>query len=227
MSVAVVIEFEKTELSVNESDKTISLCLVKTGESLFTDEAILVVCDHLTDKETATGMGRVGMDYNFSSLQVTVPFKPSEYRKCEPVTIVDDRLVEEMEVFGVCITSATKKVIIGPKNRAVVTIIDDDCECALSLSLSLSVCVCVCVCVCVHVCVCVCVCACVCVCVCVVCSYLLNFVYTLLLFLFHLHHIALHNTILTTLQHHTNHHHTPSHHTLPPHSHSPHFHSSY
>ena len=163
MPVAVVIEFEKTELSVNESDKTISLCLVKTGDSLFTDEAILVVCDHLTDKETATGMGRVGMDYNFSSLQVTVPFKPNEYRKCEPVTIVDDRLVEEMEVFGVCITSATKKVIIGPKNRAVVTIIDDDCECAL--------CVCECaLCVCVSV-LCVCKCAlCVCECALYVCE---------------------------------------------------------
>ena len=65
---------------------------------------------------------------DYVSLQLAVLFSPLKAESCVEVAITDDMVVEELEVFGLCLEELDPTVMVGTVNTTTVTIIDDDSE---------------------------------------------------------------------------------------------------
>ena len=121
----VSIEFTETTVVVKETEEIATICAVKTGDSVTVKAVKLVLCtDGLLDGDPAEHNG-TNIDFIYSMVELS--FRPGEFRKCHDIPIIDDVLVEAMEKFGICMITADD-VIIGEKDKVILTIIDDDCK---------------------------------------------------------------------------------------------------
>ena len=110
-------------MTVLEDAYLVETCLVKKG--LTTQEASVEVFS--CDKSLPNQVLAIGdMDYSESSVNVAVTFQPHETRRCFNVAILDDKIVESPEVFGVCVRSEVDVVDIGTNDSVSFTIEDND-----------------------------------------------------------------------------------------------------
>lgn len=65
---------------------------------------------------------------DYVALQLMVSLPPQKVESCVEVTITDDAVVEEVEVFGLCLEELDPTVMVGTVNTTTVTIFDDDSE---------------------------------------------------------------------------------------------------
>ena len=118
-------EFERTLLTAQEDVLTLSVCLVKTGESTINNSIDVFACNKsLPGHVSATDK----VDYSSASLIQSITFAPTENRQCFNVDIIDDMVVETNETFAACVRTDSDFVEIGPNNSTTVVIVDNDGE---------------------------------------------------------------------------------------------------
>lgn len=125
LSAGVMVEFDRTLLTTREDILTLSVCLVKTGNTTIENSADVIACNRsLPNHLPAVD----GADYSRSSIVQTITFAPEESRKCFVVGIIDDEVVEGSEAFGACVKTESFSVEIGSNDSVTVVIMDNDGE---------------------------------------------------------------------------------------------------
>ena len=130
-----IVEFSDSMLMVSEDEKRLMVCLIKRGETTLQSSVSVTTCDRTVqgfqmareNKEPGPFSG------DYASLQLMAIFEPDESESCVDVQITDDVVVEDVEIFGLCLDQIEETVIIGPVNTTTVTIVDDDSELLLSV----------------------------------------------------------------------------------------------
>ncbi len=107
--------FDETGVSVNEDDGTVTLTVLRTGTA-----ATNTTVAYSTVALTATA----GSDYTAAS--GTLTFATNETSKNIVITLLNNSVVESDETFRVILSSPTGGPVLGPKNSADVTVVDDD-----------------------------------------------------------------------------------------------------
>ena len=125
LSAGVTVEFDRTLLTTREDILTLSVCLVKTGNTTIENSADVIACNRsLPNHLPAVD----GADYSRSSIVQTITFAPEESRKCFVVGIIDDKVVEGSEAFEACVRTESFSVEIGSNDSVTVVIMDNDGE---------------------------------------------------------------------------------------------------
>ena len=105
---------------MNEGDRVARVCARMIGMADFPIRAVFTTNDDSAESP---------IDFNNSPRQIEFPAH-SNSPQCAEIPLVDDRIVEFRETFGVTLSASThhSRVIIGENNTAVVTIEDNDCR---------------------------------------------------------------------------------------------------
>jgi hypothetical protein len=114
---AAIIEFDKTKFEVQESDKLVSLPILRTG-----DLSVDVQIECYTQDVTASANADYVPRYLNSFSVVKIP-AGEIYGFCDIELIDDDVHESDSEVFKVLLANPTQGVEIGRKNEAAITII--------------------------------------------------------------------------------------------------------
>lgn len=119
-------EFDKTAVTVSEDAYLVEICLIKTGQT--TRSASVSVQSCQPTASSRFDLATPNLDYSESSVTVAVSFRPQETRKCFNATIFDDKTVENVEMFAICVLSSVDHVTIGRNDLLTFTITDNDRE---------------------------------------------------------------------------------------------------
>ena len=114
------IQFGAATYSVNENAGTLSVTLTRTSglsESAWV-EVIAVIRTGQSDWAT--------IDQDFQAPRTTLTFAPGETSKTYTVSILDDRIIEPNEKFGLYLLNASSNVTYGANRYTEITIRDDD-----------------------------------------------------------------------------------------------------
>ena len=124
----VIVEFSDSMLRVSEDEKKLTVCLIKRGETTLLSSVSVTTCDKsVNGLQMARENDEPGpFSGDYESLLLSAFFEPEEFESCVDVEITDDIVVEELEVFGLCLEQIEETVLIGTVNTTTVTIVDDD-----------------------------------------------------------------------------------------------------
>lgn len=106
--------------SVNENAGTVTITVLRIDSSAGTATVQYSTYDLPTAAAPAWGQG----DYRVTSGKLT--FAPGETSKTFTVTILNDKLIEANETFGVLLKNPTGSATLGTPGTALVTIVEDD-----------------------------------------------------------------------------------------------------
>lgn len=115
-------QFEATNITVNESATTATLTVTRAGSTGTT------TVNYATGDATATA----GSDYLAAS--GTITFNEGETSKTFTVQIINDAEAEANETFNVTLSGVSSDAVLGSLSTATVTILDDDSPVFVSLN---------------------------------------------------------------------------------------------
>ena len=125
----VTIGFDPAEYAVNETDGSVSLIVRVLAGQL----ARTVSVDFLTQDGTASSTAPADFNRVAEQSPITLQFSPSDLVQQVTVTIIDDDITENPELFAGLLFSINSAVILDP-NTASMEIRDNDREQAIHIS---------------------------------------------------------------------------------------------
>ena len=114
--------FEQVFYTVSEDDGFVEVCIIIENQ---------LVSDVTVSLQTDSAIS--GEGYNYIEMMIVLTFVAPSTRECTSVTIINDTLYENDEIFHVRLSTTDTRVQINPNNsQATVQIIDDDSKLHLS-----------------------------------------------------------------------------------------------
>ena len=130
--VVITVKFHE-RYSVNEDDGIVQPLLVLSNPSSFVETVQVISSDVTANGEVANYCklclysNVTGSDYNFGPYSVAFPIGSTN--ASFNITIIDDNVLEDDEMFNISITSITNGHIVGTPAVATVTILDTTGKC--------------------------------------------------------------------------------------------------
>ena len=116
--IGVTIGVESSTYSVNEGDRRVSVCVVKTDTTILEKP---VTFNFETEDHFATSTNPV----DFTPIRASFAFDRTTSRRCVDITITDDSIIEDTESFDIILDTSDPGVMLSP-SRSVVSIVDND-----------------------------------------------------------------------------------------------------
>ena len=129
---AVTVGLELTNYTVLESETAANICVIFTGEIERMFDVIIFIPDASSGKQSLRSY-KLRCSYNciphsldYSLVPENTTFSPGMTGpQCQSISITDDSILENDEVFVVALTTTDQNVILNP-NTTSVTILDND-----------------------------------------------------------------------------------------------------
>ena len=129
---AVTVGLELTNYTVLESETAANICVIFTGEIERMFDVIIFIPDASSGKQSLHSYKlRSSHNYiprllDYSLIPENTTFSPGMTGpQCQSISITDDSILENDEVFVVALTTTDQNVILNP-NTTSVTILDND-----------------------------------------------------------------------------------------------------
>ena len=133
----VTVGFELTNYTVLESETATNVCVVSTGEIDRMFDVMIFTPDTSSGKQSLHScrlwcsiimiiISNIPHSLDYSLIPENIIFGPGMTGpQCQSISIIDDSILENDEVFVVSLSTMDQNVILNPSNTTV-TILDDD-----------------------------------------------------------------------------------------------------